>query len=319
MEHFRKGFISLYTTSLVEAARVPSHEVQWHVQLSEEVKCSLDAMVTLEEIKEALWSMKPYKSPGLDGLHAGFFQRFWLIVGDSVKEEVMKVFLERKVSEYLNKTLIVLIPKVQGPESIGNYRPISLCNSIYKIISKVIVARLRPQLENIVSPFQTAFILGRRGTDNVIIVQELIHTIVQAKERKWYMAIKIDLEKAYDRIKWSFIREILFKFNFSDKLIELIMSYISLFSTSLLFNGGCLDSFCPSRGIKEGDPLSPYLFIICIEYLGHLIGDKCAVKVWNLVKTSKNGPSFLHLFFVDDLVLFVGADLENCLAINEVL
>ena len=263
--------------------------------------------------------MKPYKSPGLDGLHAGFFQRFWLIVGDSMKEEVMKVFLERKVSEYLNKTLIVLIPKVQGPESIGNYRPISLCNSIYKIISKVIVARLRPQLENIVSPFQTAFILGRRGTDNVIIVQELIHTIVQAKERKWYMAIKIDLEKAYDRIKWSFIREILFKFNFSDKLIELIMSCISSFSTSLLFNGGCLDSFCPSRGIKEGDPLSPYLFIICIEYLGHLIGDKCAAKVWNLVKTSKNGPSFLHLFFVDDLVLFVGADLENCLAINEVL
>ena len=162
----------------------------------------------------------------------------------------MKVFLERKVSKYLNKTLIVLIPKVQGPESIGNYRPISLCNFIYKIISKVIVAWLRPQLENIVSPFQTAFILGRRGTDNVIIVQELIHTIRRAKERKGYMAIKIDLKKAYDRIKWSFIREILFKFNFLDKLIELIMSCISSVSTSLLFNGGCLDSFCPFRGIR---------------------------------------------------------------------
>lgn len=81
----------------------------------------------------------------------------------------MRVFLGRKVPDYLNKTLIVLIPKVQGPESFGNYRPISLCNSICKIISKVIVSRLRPHLQNIVSPFQTAFIPGRRGTDNVII------------------------------------------------------------------------------------------------------------------------------------------------------
>ena len=127
-------------------------------------------MVTLEEIKEALWSMKPYKSPGPDGLHAGFYQRFWLTMGDSVKKEVMKVFLDRKVPEYLNKTLIVLIPKVQGPKSIGNYRPISLCNSVYKIISKVIINQLRPLLENIVSPFQTTFIPSKRGTDNVIII-----------------------------------------------------------------------------------------------------------------------------------------------------
>ena len=205
--------------------------------------CSLDAMVTLEEIKEALWSMKLYKSSGPDGLHTGFYQRFWLIVGDSVIKEVMKVFLDRKVPDYLNKTLIVLIPKVQGPESIGNYRPISLCNSIYKIISKVIVNRLRPLLDNIVSPFQSAFIPGRRGTDNVIIVQELVHTIGRAKGRKGYMAIKIDLEKAYDRVEWNFIREILLKFNFPIKLTELIMSCVSSVSTSLLINGGCLNSF----------------------------------------------------------------------------
>ena len=86
--------------------------------------------------------------------------------------------------------------------------------------------------------------------DNVIIVQELIHTIGRAKGRKGYMAIKIDLEKAYDRIEWSFIREILFMFNFPKKLIELIMSCVSSVSTSLLFNGSYLESFCPSKGIK---------------------------------------------------------------------
>lgn len=103
-------------------------------------------MDSAEEIKEALWSMKPYKALGLDELHASFFQRLWLIVGNLVKEEVMKAFVERKVLEYLNKTHIILIPKIQGPKSFGNYRPISLCNSIYKIITKVIVARIKPHL-----------------------------------------------------------------------------------------------------------------------------------------------------------------------------
>ena len=99
------------------------------------------------------------------------------------------------------------------------------------------------------------------------------------------MAIKIDLEKAYDRIEWSFIREMLVKFNFPSKLTDIIMSCVSSVSTSLLFNGGCLESFQPSRGIRQGDPLSPYLFILCMEYLGHLIKDKCATKAWIPVKT----------------------------------
>ena len=173
MEHFRSGFVSLYTTSLEAAFRVPSHDVSWQIHFSEQAKASMGAMVTMEEIKDALWSMKPYKAPGPDGLHAGFFQRFWLVVGDSVKEEVMRAFTERKVPDYLNKTLIVLIPKIQGPETIGNYRPISLCNTIYKIISKIIVARIRPHLEQLVSPYQTAFVPGRRGADNVIIVSRV--------------------------------------------------------------------------------------------------------------------------------------------------
>ena len=109
-------------------------------------------MVSIEEIKEVLWSMKPYKAPGPNGLHAGFFQKFWLLVGDSVRKEVEKVFIERKFLEYLNNTHIVLIPKIQGSEIIGNYRPISLCNSVYKIITMIIVARIRPHLDTLVSP-----------------------------------------------------------------------------------------------------------------------------------------------------------------------
>ena len=137
--------------------------------------------VSTEEIKNALWSMKPYKAPGPDGLHAGFFQRFWQTVGDLVKDEVLKASSDRKIPDYLNKTHIVLIPKIQGPKTIANYRPISLCNLVYKIITKIIVMRIRPYLERLISPFQVAFVPGRRGVDNFIIVQELVHSIGRTK------------------------------------------------------------------------------------------------------------------------------------------
>lgn len=258
MEHFRTGFIALYTTSQTEVTPFPIDH--WQVQLSEEAKLAIDSMVTPEEIKEALWSMSPYKASGPDGLHTGFFQRFWLLVGDSMRKEVEKAFRTRKVPKYLNKTHIVLIPKIQGLESIENYRPISLYNSVYKIISKIIVARLRPHLESLIYPYQTAFIPRRRGADNDIIVQELVHTIGKMKGSKGPMAIKVDLEKAHDKIEWSFIREMLVEFNFPQNLVELIMSCVSSVSTSILFNGGCLETFSPSRGIRQGDP--PFLLLL---------------------------------------------------------
>ena len=170
MEYFRSGFVKRYTTSHESGHRVPKLGNQWRAQLTDKVKSSLEGRVSIEEIKSALWSMKPYKAPSPNGLHAGFFQRFWLTMGDSVKDEVLKAFSDRKIPEYLNKTHIVLIPKIQGPETIANYRPISLCTLVYKIITKIIVNRIRPHLERLISPLQAAFVPGRRGVDNFIIV-----------------------------------------------------------------------------------------------------------------------------------------------------
>ena len=263
--------------------------------------------------------MKDFKAQGPDGLHAGFFHRFWLIVGSSVVSVVKKVFLERKVTDYLNKTHITLIPKIQGLETIANYRPISLCNTVYKIITKIIVARIRPYLDNLISPLQAAFVPGRKGVDNAIIVQEVIHSLSKKRGKVGYMALKIDLEKAYDKLEWSFIRDVLIRANLPTDLIEIIMSCISTVSTSILFNGEALEPIFPSRGIRQGDPLSPYLFILCMEYLGHLIVDKCNAKLWQPVKASGSGPAFSHLFFADNLVLFAKADSTNCSTIRDVL
>ena len=133
------------------------------------------------------------------------------------------------------------------------------------------------------------------------------------------MAIKIGLEKTYDHLKWSFTQDTLALFKFPNHLASLIMSCVSTLFISALYNGGALKPFLPSRGIKQGDPFSPCLFILCMEVLGAFIIEKCDAKLWDLIKASRGGLAFSHLFFADDLVFFAKDDRKNCLAIRDVL
>lgn len=162
-------------------------------------------------------------------------------------------------------------------------------------MTKTIVAKLRPHLDKLISPLQIAFVPGRKGIDNAIIVQEIIHTLSKKRGKVGYMALKIDLEKAYDNLEWSFIRDMLIRFNFPLDIIDIIMSCIFTVSTSILFNGEALDPIYPSRGIRQGDLLSSYLFILCMELLGQLIQEKCSLKLWQPIKASRGWP-FLICF-----------------------
>ena len=150
----------------------------------------------------------------------------------------------------------------------GNYKPISLCNIVYKIVTKVIVARLRPYLDKLISPLQVAFVPGRKGIDNAIIAQEVIHSINKKKRKVGYMALKIDLEKVYDKLEWSFIKDMLVKINLLVDLVDIIMSCVLTVFTFIMVNEDALESIYSSRGIRQGDPLSLYLFILCMDYLG---------------------------------------------------
>ena len=157
--------------------------------------------------------------------------------------------------------------------------------------------RIRPHLSKLVSPVQSAFVLGRKGIDNVLIAQELFYAMDGKKGKGGYMVIKIDLEKANDRLEWCFIHKVLQAYHFPQNIVKVIMSCVSSTKISILFNGGALESFKPSRGIRQGDPLSPYLFILCMKYLGHLIEEKCMIGAWKPLKSSRDNIGISHLFF----------------------
>ena len=142
---------------------------------------------------------------------------------------------------------------------------------------------------------------------------------IRKKGKQGYMAIKVDLERKFNRMEWSFIHKVLQAFKFPQNLIRMIMSCVTTTRISILFNGGALEPFTPSRGLKQGDPLFPYLFILCMEYLGHLIEQKCTEGVWKPLIASRDNVSISHLFFVDELLLFAKIDEEACEAILEIL
>ena len=153
----------------------------------------------------------------------------------------------------------------------------------------------------------------------MLLAQELFYALYRKKGNEGYMAIKVDLEKAYDRLEWSFVYVVLQAFHFPPNLIKVIMSYVTSTRISILFNGGALEPFKPLRGLRQGDPISPYLFILCMEFLGHLIEEKCVNGDWVPLKASQENIGISHLFFADDLILFVKVEKKACEAISELL
>lgn len=160
--------------------------------------------VTSAEIHKALFDMAPAKAPGLDGFNALFYQHNWSVIGPALCEMVQKTFRDGMVDPLINCSVISLIPKIPKPSLFCHLRPISLCNVSYKIINKVIANRLKPLMPLLIHPSQTSFVAGRNIHDNIIVAQEILHSMRNKKGKTGWMAIKIDLEKAYDRLSWSF-------------------------------------------------------------------------------------------------------------------
>ncbi|OMO51138.1 reverse transcriptase [Corchorus capsularis] len=280
---------------------------------------SLVSILELDEIRTALWQMKPFKAPGPDGLHAAFFQKCWNDINDTLLKTIQQIFSSFKMKDNWKSFLICLVPKTLSPETIKLFRPISLGNTCYKLTTKIIANRIKPFVDNLINPMQAAFISRRRAADNIIIVQEVVHTARTSSCKEGWMAIKIDLEKAFDRLEWSFIRDMLMFFNFPHDLISLILSCISSPSLVVLFNGTASYPFTASRGIRQEDPISPYLFILYMEFLSLSIEKDVQDGNWNPIRIGRGGPFISHALFADDVILFAKANEKNCLTVLNTL
>ncbi|GKV17362.1 hypothetical protein SLEP1_g27876 [Rubroshorea leprosula] len=312
-------FKSLYKTSLLKSSHDSYSSVQSAPFIDPSYWHGLIDLPSEFEIKHALFSMKPFKAPGPDGLHAAFFQKYWLILKEKICLEIRDIFNSGFIPESWSASLITLIPKNNKPDSVSHFRPIGLCNTSYKIVTKIIVFRLKNLIGDLISPMQSSFIPGRNGIDNVTLLRDFAFSFKKRKGRQGDMIIKLDLEKAYDRLEWSSIRETLIFFNFPPLLIKLIMSCVSSASFSCVINGSVTDSFKPSRGLRQGDPLSPYLFILCLEYLSLKLQHSTDVGIWRGSKLGKSGPYFSHIFFADDLILIGKATMSNSLFLKGLL
>lgn len=200
---------------------------------------------------------------------------------------VSKIFYDPTHVKAINDTLITLTPKKDVVTSIKDFCPISLCNVSYKVITKIISQHPRGLMEKLIGPCHSSFVPRRQSGDNIIVAQEIFHSTRKKPGRKGWMAIKADLQKAYDRLKWEFIKDTLQHIGIPGKMIELIWQCTTTASMHMLWNSEVLEGFLPSRGIRQGDPLSPYLFLLCMERLFQMISLAAEHKLWKPIYLSR--------------------------------
>ena len=273
-----------------------------------------------DEVEMALHQMEPITAPGPDGMPPLFYQSFWNLIGNDISSAVLDCLNNCNIPKEINHTNITLIPKVKSPELITDFRPISLCNVIYKLVSKVLANRLKVVLPAVVSENQSAFQAGRLITDNILMAFETLHYMKNHQHgSSGFMALKLDMSKAYDRVEWVFLQGMMKQMGFDDRWIALIMECITSVSYSILINGVPSDLIHPTRGLRQGDPLSPYLFLICSEGLHCLLQKAADAGHIRGVSICKKGPRLTHLFFADDSLVFCRANLDECQKIQNLL
>ena len=203
-----------------------------------------------------------------------------------------------------NHSFIALVPKLNGSHIAQQFRPISLCNIVYKIISKNLANRLKVHLHKIISPLQSAFVPKRNIQDNTILAHQLLHSFKSKRGKGGFMFLKMDMEKAFDRMEWSFVLAILEKLGFSSIWISWIRICISSASFSILLNRSTFGHFRPERGLRQGDSLSSFLFILGSEVFSRILFKEERMGSIKGLRIARNCAPIHHLLFADVLLMF---------------
>ena len=278
-------------------------------QVSAEENIMLTSPFTEEEVKQAVFQMEHNKAPGPDGFPAEFYQVFWEIIkGDLMS--LFKDFHEECLPLFsLNFGVITLLPKTSDAKQIQQYRPICLLNVSFKIFTKAGTNRLNRVAQQVVNPCQSAFMPGRNIMEGAVILHETIHELHTKKLDG--VVFKIDFEKAYDKVKWSFLQQTLKMKGFSPKWCKWIESFVSGGSVGIKVNDDIGHYFQTKKGLRQGDPMSPILFNIIADMLAILIKrakDDGQIRgvIPHLVE---DGLSILQ--YADDTIIFMDHDLDQ--------
>ncbi|CAH9148298.1 unnamed protein product [Cuscuta epithymum] len=302
---FVKFFIDLFGTRMNNLSI--DHSVLGTGPLIEpSVHDSLLSPITNEEIKDALFDIGDDKAPGPDGYSSAFFKKNWNVVGEDVIKATKEFFNSGRLLKHINHTVIALIPKTSHSPKVSDFRPISCTNVLYKIITKIIAARMSPTLSGLINQAQGAFVDGRLMFDNIFLAQELVRGYNRKRISPRCM-IMVDLRKAYDTISWDFLADVLKGLGYPTRFVGWIMECVSTASFSVSLNGVMHGFFKGKRGIRQGDPMSPLLFVVCLEYFSRLLTIRAETSRFNYHPLCAS-LGITHLAYADDLMLFSRGD-----------
>ena len=277
----------------------------------------LERLFTDEEIKAAFKSLPRNKTSGPDGFSAEFFRDSWSIVGPEVLAAIREFFVSGQLLKQWNATTLVLIPKISNASSISDFRPISCLNTLYKVISKLLTGRLQGLLSEVIGQSQSAFLPGRTLAENVLLATEMVHGYNRQNISPRGM-LKVDLRKAFDSVKWEFIIAALKALAIPDRFVSWIYQCISKPTFTVSVNGATGGFFKSSKGLRQGDPLSPYLFVLAMEVFSKLLYSR--YDAGYIHYHPKAGDlSVSHLMFADDVMIFFDGGSSSMHGISETL
>ncbi|KAL6201797.1 hypothetical protein ACLB2K_025509 [Fragaria x ananassa] len=282
---FTKFFGDLYTTSRSRCWGNALHNV--HSSVSDEQNLDLSRAFSANEVQKAVTQLGTFKAPSPNSFLGFFYSKYWEIVCDNVNSAVNCFYMGEFSVNNISKTNIVLIPKVPHSESISQFRSISLWRQIQ---------------------------------DNLILAHEAYHYLKLKKSKVDHeFALKLDMNKAYDRVEWDFLDVALLEFGFCSDWFPLVMKVVSSVSFSILINGKQGQPFTPTRGLRQGDPLSPYLFLIVGEVLSKSIITATCSNHLQQIKLSTGCLGLSRLLFADDSLFFLKATPTNCNSLKGIL
>jgi mannosylglycoprotein endo-beta-mannosidase len=256
------------------------------------------------------------KAPGPDGFIGGFFKKCWSFIRHDLLAAMNQMHsLKRDNWRLLNSASIVLLPKKNDAVEAKEYRPVSLMHSAAKILCKMMANRLAPELQHLVSPGQSAFIKGRSIQDNFLYVRNVIKKAHKTKLPLVFL--KLDIAKAFDSLKWGYLLRVLRQMGFGQRWRNILSLLLSSTSSRIMLNGKLGPAFKHKRGLRQGDPLSPMLFILAMEPLQCLLEHATEQEV--LSPLNLRVARLRASFYADDAALFVNPRKEDISAVQHIL